>query len=241
MERRAIRAVSIALDELLNDQAYRLAFWRVAAEEINYRRFFDVNDLAAHADGVAGSFRRDASPPARTGRRARGHRLAHRSSRWALLAERLFREAAKSLRGGARNSAARRWSRHLSRGRKDSLRRRNAPANDWPVHGTTGYEFAPPSDGSAGRSIGRAGNHEDLPAFHRSFDAFRSPRLCEEAPGHATRRSRTTSTSSATCSIAFGRRIAGSAISPSMRWIAQFAKRSPVSRFIEPTSRPENR
>ncbi|HEY0026119.1 MAG TPA: malto-oligosyltrehalose synthase [Longimicrobium sp.] len=34
------------LAALLNDQAYRLAFWRVAAEEINYRRFFDVNDLA---------------------------------------------------------------------------------------------------------------------------------------------------------------------------------------------------
>src|SRR5207244_774446 len=36
-----------ALDGLLSDQAYRLAFWRVASEEINYRRFFDVNDLAA--------------------------------------------------------------------------------------------------------------------------------------------------------------------------------------------------
>ncbi|MBA3542858.1 MAG: malto-oligosyltrehalose synthase [Chthoniobacterales bacterium] len=36
-----------SLDALLGDQAYRLAFWRVAAEEINYRRFFDVNDLAA--------------------------------------------------------------------------------------------------------------------------------------------------------------------------------------------------
>src|SRR5205085_8625719 len=35
------------LDELLNAQAYRLAYWRVAAEEINYRRFFDINDLAA--------------------------------------------------------------------------------------------------------------------------------------------------------------------------------------------------
>lgn len=35
------------LDELLNAQPYRLAFWRVATEEINYRRFFDVNDLAA--------------------------------------------------------------------------------------------------------------------------------------------------------------------------------------------------
>jgi len=34
------------LDALLGEQSYRLAFWRVAAEEINYRRFFDVNDLA---------------------------------------------------------------------------------------------------------------------------------------------------------------------------------------------------
>jgi (1->4)-alpha-D-glucan 1-alpha-D-glucosylmutase len=35
------------LDELLADQAYRLAYWRVAGEEINYRRFFDINELAA--------------------------------------------------------------------------------------------------------------------------------------------------------------------------------------------------
>jgi (1->4)-alpha-D-glucan 1-alpha-D-glucosylmutase len=34
------------LAELLDDQPYRLSFWRVAAEEINYRRFFDINDLA---------------------------------------------------------------------------------------------------------------------------------------------------------------------------------------------------
>lgn len=35
-----------ALDELLARQAYRLAFWRVASDEINFRRFFDINDLA---------------------------------------------------------------------------------------------------------------------------------------------------------------------------------------------------
>jgi (1->4)-alpha-D-glucan 1-alpha-D-glucosylmutase len=35
------------LDALLADQAYRLAYWRVAADEINYRRFFDINELAA--------------------------------------------------------------------------------------------------------------------------------------------------------------------------------------------------
>ncbi len=41
-------------DELLKQQIFRLAHWRVATEEINYRRFFDVNGLGAvrmeHAD-----------------------------------------------------------------------------------------------------------------------------------------------------------------------------------------------
>lgn len=36
-----------ALDALHEAQAYRLAYWRVAADEVNYRRFFDVNSLAA--------------------------------------------------------------------------------------------------------------------------------------------------------------------------------------------------
>jgi (1->4)-alpha-D-glucan 1-alpha-D-glucosylmutase len=35
-----------ALDDLLGAQHYRLAFWRVAVDDINYRRFFDINDLA---------------------------------------------------------------------------------------------------------------------------------------------------------------------------------------------------
>lgn len=34
-------------DALLQAQNYRLSFWRVASEEINYRRFFDINTLAA--------------------------------------------------------------------------------------------------------------------------------------------------------------------------------------------------
>jgi (1->4)-alpha-D-glucan 1-alpha-D-glucosylmutase len=33
------------LHRILEAQAYRLAHWRVSAEEINYRRFFDINDL----------------------------------------------------------------------------------------------------------------------------------------------------------------------------------------------------
>jgi (1->4)-alpha-D-glucan 1-alpha-D-glucosylmutase len=33
------------LDTLLNEQFYRLSFWKVGAEQINYRRFFNVNQL----------------------------------------------------------------------------------------------------------------------------------------------------------------------------------------------------
>jgi (1->4)-alpha-D-glucan 1-alpha-D-glucosylmutase len=33
------------LHDLLEHQAYRLAYWRTASDEINYRRFFDVNEL----------------------------------------------------------------------------------------------------------------------------------------------------------------------------------------------------
>jgi (1->4)-alpha-D-glucan 1-alpha-D-glucosylmutase len=35
------------LEAFLSEQAYRLSFWRVAADEINYRRFFDIDELAA--------------------------------------------------------------------------------------------------------------------------------------------------------------------------------------------------
>ena len=37
------------MDDLLENQCYRLSYWRVGSDEINYRRFFDVNDLAALA------------------------------------------------------------------------------------------------------------------------------------------------------------------------------------------------
>jgi (1->4)-alpha-D-glucan 1-alpha-D-glucosylmutase len=36
-----------SLDSVLANCSYRLAHWRVAGEEINYRRFFDINALAA--------------------------------------------------------------------------------------------------------------------------------------------------------------------------------------------------
>ncbi|MGY2892147.1 malto-oligosyltrehalose synthase [Deinococcus sp. UYEF24] len=44
---RELNADQDALDRLVREQNYRLSYWRVASEQINYRRFFDINDLAA--------------------------------------------------------------------------------------------------------------------------------------------------------------------------------------------------
>ena len=42
----ALNADPDALDELLSQQNYRLAYWRTGAEELSYRRFFDIETLA---------------------------------------------------------------------------------------------------------------------------------------------------------------------------------------------------
>jgi (1->4)-alpha-D-glucan 1-alpha-D-glucosylmutase len=132
-----------ALDALLNAQAYRLAHWRVAADEINYRRFFDINELAAlrmeradvfeathalvlslAASGAVAGLRIDHSDgladPA-----AYFRRLQHR-----------FAE----LSGSAAAAAA------VARPLYVVTEKITAPhehlPTDWAVHGTTGYRFA---------------------------------------------------------------------------------------------------
>lgn len=42
---RDISEDKLQMHRLLEAQGYRLAFWKIAYEEINYRRFFDINDL----------------------------------------------------------------------------------------------------------------------------------------------------------------------------------------------------
>ena len=42
----ALRQRIEALHRMLERQHYRLAYWRVSVSAINYRRFFDINDLA---------------------------------------------------------------------------------------------------------------------------------------------------------------------------------------------------
>src|SRR5262245_23064733 len=124
------------LDALLNAQSYRLAHWRVASEEINYRRFFDVNQLAAlrmEDPTVFEEVHRFVFGLVKQGA-ATGLRVDHVDGLYAPAdyLRRLQRTIAPA------DSDAPRFYIVVEKilGAGEAL-----PA-DWPVHGTTGYEFA---------------------------------------------------------------------------------------------------
>jgi (1->4)-alpha-D-glucan 1-alpha-D-glucosylmutase len=122
------------LDRLLNQQSYRLAHWRVAAEEINYRRFFDVNQLAAlrmEDPSVFEAVHRFALELVRRGA-ATGLRVDHVDGLY------------------APGEYLRRLQAHCENGEdvglfivvEKILGAGEQLSRDWPVAGTTGYEFA---------------------------------------------------------------------------------------------------
>ena len=112
------------LDELLGEQAYRLAYWRVAGEEINYRRFFDINELAAIRMEEPEVFEETHRLVFDLVGRGRGHRPARRPPRRALRAGRVPAPPAARLRPGSRPCR-----RHpVLRGRREDPGPRRAPA-----------------------------------------------------------------------------------------------------------------
>src|SRR5205823_7507075 len=130
-----------ALDELLNAQAYRLAFWRVAAEEINYRRFFDVNHLAAirvELPKVFETVHRLVLELVSTGA-VTGLRIDHPDGLYLPdeYFEKLQQRCAKMLR-----SALPRDGRAIYVVAEKILTGPETLRTDWRVHGTTGYDFA---------------------------------------------------------------------------------------------------
>jgi malto-oligosyltrehalose synthase len=127
------------LERLLDAQHYRLAYWRVAAEEINYRRFFNIDDLVGVRVEDAGTFDAThhrvlalAADP-----RVRGLRVDHVDG----LADpggylaRLASAAAGAAeeRGAGDGGPVVVIEKILARGEQSP---------PWPVAGTTGYEFA---------------------------------------------------------------------------------------------------
>jgi (1->4)-alpha-D-glucan 1-alpha-D-glucosylmutase len=130
-----------ALDEVLNAQSYRLAFWRVAAEEINYRRFFDVNDLAAirmELPEVFDEAHKLLLDLVRAGA-VTGLRIDHPDGLYLPQEyfEKLQRRCAEAL-GMALPKDGRAVYMIVEKILTGGERLRK----DWPVHGTTGYDFA---------------------------------------------------------------------------------------------------
>jgi (1->4)-alpha-D-glucan 1-alpha-D-glucosylmutase len=129
------------LDELLNAQSYRLAFWRVAAEEINYRRFFDVNDLAAirvELPKVFDAVHRLVFELVSTGA-VTGLRIDHPDGLY-LPREYFVKLQQRSAKALA--TALPRDGRAIYMLAEKILTGSETLRKDWPVHGTTGYDFA---------------------------------------------------------------------------------------------------
>ncbi|HJT15476.1 MAG TPA: malto-oligosyltrehalose synthase, partial [Dongiaceae bacterium] len=120
------------LHDLLEQQAYRLAFWRVAADEINYRRFFDINELAGirmENPEVFDRTHRLVDELIASGR-LHGLRLDHIDG---------LLDPAGYL-GQLRARAAERTSSFYITVEK-ILARHERLRSDWPIAGTTGYDF----------------------------------------------------------------------------------------------------
>ena len=154
-----------ALHELLEKQAYRLAFWRVSGEEINYRRFFDINDLvglrmenprvfaATHklmrkllADGLISGLRVDhpdglLDPLQYFMRMQRLYAASH-----CLGAEATLPSAADGIELDVHAAFAKQESRDLQVPLYLLIEKILEPGEhqpeDWPVDGTVGYDFA---------------------------------------------------------------------------------------------------
>ncbi|HEY6515307.1 MAG TPA: malto-oligosyltrehalose synthase [Steroidobacteraceae bacterium] len=127
------------LHELLEAQAFRLAYWRVASDDINYRRFFDVNDLAAlrvENEAVFEATHRLVLELIGSGA-LDGLRIDHADGLYDPLG--YFRRLTGRI---AQATAATGASRRVYLvAEKITASFERLPA-DWPLHGETGYHFA---------------------------------------------------------------------------------------------------
>ncbi len=129
------------LHELIKAQAFRLANWRVASDDINYRRFFDTNDLAGlcmENDAVFQATHRLILNLAAEGK-VDGLRVDHPDGLYdpAKYFERLLGAIAT-----AENAPENNFKRSSYVVIEKILTGRERLPAEWPVCGTTGYDFA---------------------------------------------------------------------------------------------------
>jgi glycogen operon protein len=132
------------LDQLLSSQSYRLASWQVATEEINYRRFFDINDLAAIRMESPAVFERAHALIFRLidERRVQALRLDHTDGLYDPYAYFESLQRRFPLKEGVEAASPDDQARPLPIVIEKILGRSEALPPHWPVDGTTGYDFA---------------------------------------------------------------------------------------------------
>ncbi len=152
------------LHELLEAQAFRLAYWRVASDDINYRRFFDVNDLAAlrvENEAVFEATHRLVLELIGSGA-LDGLRIDHADGLYDPLG--YFRRLTARIAQATAAAGASRSVYLVAEKITASFER--LPA-DWPLHGETGYHFANVVNSAAGRHRQQGSHGPDLPILHR--------------------------------------------------------------------------
>lgn len=122
------------LDELIQQQHWRVAHFRVAADDINYRRFFNINDLAGLRTEVVEVFEHVHHRLLRLVRDGLidGLRIDHIDGMF---------DPKAYLRRLQRRLTARRAGRHFYLVVEKILTPHERLRADWPVDGTTGYDF----------------------------------------------------------------------------------------------------
>ncbi len=122
------------LDELIQQQHWRVAHFRVAADDINYRRFFNINDLAGLRTEVVEVFEHVHHRMLRLVKDGviDGLRIDHIDGMF---------DPKAYLRRLQRRLAARRAGRHFYLVVEKILSPHERLRADWPVDGTTGYDF----------------------------------------------------------------------------------------------------
>ncbi len=131
-----------AMDALLQRQAYRLAHWRAAGDELNYRRFFDINGLAGlrmEDDAVFDAAHQRVLAWVAEGR-VQGLRIDHPDGM--ADPEAYFRRLAERC---AAVAAPGKPATYLV---AEKILADDEPwPRDWPLHGETGYRFSNQANG----------------------------------------------------------------------------------------------
>ncbi len=164
--KRGAPSTFLMMEQLLAEQAYELAFWRTANEEINYRRFFTISELVGVRIEDPVTFEAEHAVVLRLASKGMvtGFRIDHIDGLRDPLG--YLRRLQERLHAGQNNGRSKDFYVVVE---KILSEREGLPA-EWPVHGTTGYDFMNALNGLFVDA-------SNLPALENAYAEFISERI----------------------------------------------------------------